>query len=994
MPSVEATTRDGAIAAAREKYGSSARVVAVRKTRSGGVMGFFASERYIAEVEEVQPRRREPAPLSDSRRRIEAALSRDDRFDDDAPATPARREPAARHAAARPVTARAAALDPVDELAGLLGHGGGEAPEVGTYSRAGFSRAAAANRPGAAPAAAPATWSTPAAAPRTPAAARTGAAPTARAAAPQRSRAGAAARPPATPLTDDVPLDEPAGPSLFTAALAQVVSDDSEVRAAVEEAVATAAPHLRPGPAAAGSPASGRGAAPARPRRKPGAPSAGSAPAAGAGLAAALAAVERAAADRAVAERVAAERAEATRMAAEQEAARIAARREATRLARQRAAAEQAAAEEAARLAAEQAAAEEAARLAAEQAAAEEAARLAAEQATAEEAARLAAAEEAARLAAEQEAARLAAEQEAARLAAEQAAAEAARIAAEQEAARRAAEEAAAAESARVAAEQEAARIAAAQAAEAARIAAERQAAEHEAARRAAEQAAAAESARVAAEQEAARAAAAQAAEATRIAAERQAARLAAEREAARMLAEQAVAAESARVAAEREAFRTAEPITVEFAIPMEDAGVPAWLSEPVLDGPASVREEAVAEVLRAALAHDTSEDLLTDILRGVLSNASQRPALGAGTGEQQTWVDGAAEADEWEVVADVLAPTASDPAPLPMDATAILPPLSLLPPRSPGSQLAIPPLLGGRPPVPPPRRRPAVPEQSVARVASSRAPQGLATVTPLPVPRAGAWQGGSPVVVTSVRERSGGLVPAGGMVDPRMIEAVGVVNRLRALGLPEALLGGGFAADIAATGTYAALTRVLAKLPAAPSVPSGPGEVLLVVGPGAETLAAARSLAAGLRLDSDRLQWASRGDLANLVPHASRIASVDTALERKQEAAQAGEMTVVAVDAPLRSGGRTWLEQMLAIWAPSAVWAVVEATRKADDLGPWLEALPRVDALMVQDTDLTADPAAVLARAAAPVALLDGARATAHRWASLLCERLEAGEA
>jgi hypothetical protein len=231
-------------------------------------------------------------------------------------------------------------------------------------------------------------------------------------------------------------------------------------------------------------------------------------------------------------------------------------------------------------------------------------------------------------------------------------------------------------------------------------------------------------------------------------------------------------------------------------------------------------------------------------------------------------------------------------------------------------------------------------------------------------------------------------------MVDPRMIEAVGVVNRLRALGLPDALLGGGFAADIASNGTYAALTRALAKLPPAPPVPTGPGEVLLVVGPGAETLAAARSLAASLRLDGDRLQWASRGDLASLVPDASRITSVDTAMEHKQEALQAGEMTVVAVDAPLRSGGRTWLEQMLAIWAPSAVWAVVEATRKSEDLGPWLDALPRVDALMVQDTDLTADPAAVLSRAAVPVALLDGARATAHRWASLLCERLETVEA
>jgi hypothetical protein len=75
-------------------------------------------------------------------------------------------------------------------------------------------------------------------------------------------------------------------------------------------------------------------------------------------------------------------------------------------------------------------------------------------------------------------------------------------------------------------------------------------------------------------------------------------------------------------------------------------------------------------------------------------------------------------------------------------------------------------------------------------------------------------------------------------------------------------------------------------------------------------------------------------------------------------------------------------------------VWAVVEATRKPEDVEPWLEALARVaarvDALIVSDTDLSADPAAVLHRVDAPVAVLDGVRATPHRWASLLCERLE----
>jgi hypothetical protein len=47
------------------------------------------------------------------------------------------------------------------------------------------------------------------------------------------------------------------------------------------------------------------------------------------------------------------------------------------------------------------------------------------------------------------------------------------------------------------------------------------------------------------------------------------------------------------------------------------------------------------------------------------------------------------------------------------------------------------------------------------------------------------------------------------------------------------------------------------------------------------------------------------------------------------------------------------------------------------------------VDALMVQDTDLSADPAAIL-ELPVPVVLLDGRPATPHRWASLLCERLE----
>jgi hypothetical protein len=155
------------------------------------------------------------------------------------------------------------------------------------------------------------------------------------------------------------------------------------------------------------------------------------------------------------------------------------------------------------------------------------------------------------------------------------------------------------------------------------------------------------------------------------------------------------------------------------------------------------------------------------------------------------------------------------------------------------------------------------------------------------------------------------------------------------------------------------------------------------------ETLRAARALAATLRLDPERVQWATRGDLAGLAPKGSRMTTIETAIERRQDASRSGTVTIVAVDAPLRTDAY-WMSQMLTIWSPAAVWAVVEATRKPEDLEQWLGGLPRVDALVVQDTDLSTDPAAVLGRLTTPVALLDGVPATPHRWASLLCERLE----
>lgn len=369
--------------------------------------------------------------------------------------------------------------------------------------------------------------------------------------------------------------------------------------------------------------------------------------------------------------------------------------------------------------------------------------------------------------------------------------------------------------------------------------------------------------------------------------------------------------------------------------------------------------------------------------------------------------------------VAPVLARTASDPAPvsrsMSMDATTVMPPLSLLPGSSSrGRGLPPVPPRTGRPPVPPSSTRASgTPSGSTAPDRPSpatRAPDQMATVTRLPV---------APLMATPATPDMpeladlADLIEADGwdLLDPPVLPAVlparparvriappstpaEVLTRLADLGVPADLLDPSFRADVESQGTYAALTRALGdRLPEAPELPSGAGDVLFVVGPGVETLRAARSLAATLRLDPDRVQWATRGDLVGLAPETSRMSTIDAALRRRLDAAESGTVTIVAVDAPLRTDAY-WMAQMMAVWSPVAVWAVVEATRKPEDVEHWLDGLSRVDALVVQDTDLSANPAAVLDRLAAPVAVVDGVRATPHRWASVLCERLESAPA
>ncbi|CCH86461.1 protein of unknown function [Modestobacter italicus] len=1009
MPSqsVEAATRDEAIAAAREQFGPTARVVGVRRIRSGGMFGFFTNERFIAEVEVPKA---DPVKGPDTGSLLKTGA----------------REP-------RPA---ASMDDRMQELAELLGSASPEPQPVGLYGRAGAQPAAApsAAAPSAAArpvrrAAAPAsTGATAPSSVRTASPAR--AATPARAASPvptTREPAAAPRRADAKPFTptkhtlmlspEDLapePVEpaqraaEPAGPSPFAAALTRMVASNP-VQVAAEAAAEAAAAEAEAREVAAADAAAAR-----------------------------VAAVESAAAEaaRAAAARVDAAAAEAARLRAEAaaaEAARLQAVAAAAEAARRDA---EAAAAEAARLEAEAAAAE-AARLEAERLEAErlEAQRLEAQRLEAErlEAARIEAARiEAQRLEAQRlEAQRLEAQRlEAQRLEAERLEAE--RLEAERlEAERLEAErlEAARIEAARVEAERLEAERLEAERLEAVRIEVARQeAARVEAAR---VEAARIEAARIeAARVEAARRQAAADAEAARVEAVRQeAARIVAERLGTERREREAVAlagsplsmVESVRSADEALAALleevlaangsgrgrhrlpeagaplavTAAPVTAEQELPQPSAYDTRGAESSAYDtgahrpdawsGPGWASDARVAQ--RAAQVA-AAQALVVDAVV-VAETAAEEVRV---TEPRPIEVPVAVPVEEQRFAVPVslsapLARTASDPAPLPMDATLVLPRLSITGGQPPQSQRpAVPPARRGRPPVP--ASRPA---------GTGRTPIATRPV-PVPVPigsrRPAAELPAGPETSTRLATVTR-LVPAvsasTALAPYGMDVAEELVVRLLTLGLPASLLGPDFTDDAALRGVYAALTRTLAeRLPAAPHLPTQPGDVLMVVGPGAETFAAARSLALSLRLEPEDVQWAASGALAGLAPEGSRITSLETAAERQQASAARGTVTIIAVDAPLRTSGGPWLEHMLTIWSPTAVWGVLDSTRKPEDLVPWLDGLPRLDAVVVQDTDSTADPAAVLDHVSVPVALVDGARATAHRWASLLCERLE----
>ena len=209
------------------------------------------------------------------------------------------------------------------------------------------------------------------------------------------------------------------------------------------------------------------------------------------------------------------------------------------------------------------------------------------------------------------------------------------------------------------------------------------------------------------------------------------------------------------------------------------------------------------------------------------------------------------------------------------------------------------------------------------------------------------------------------------------------VVRNLISVGMPEAM-----ASQITGGDTYAGVLSVLAARPSAPAIPDGPGEILVLAGDLNLGVMIARQMLDQIGVPENHLLLAA-ASTAGTGLHSSRLISTpEAAASRVEKLHSAENAWIVVMDAPVGGTDPLWINDMCDALGATALWAVVDATRKTADTARHLRTLGEVEALVVHSVELTADPASVLGLDM-PIYSLDGKPATPHAWAAMLCARI-----
>jgi len=181
---------------------------------------------------------------------------------------------------------------------------------------------------------------------------------------------------------------------------------------------------------------------------------------------------------------------------------------------------------------------------------------------------------------------------------------------------------------------------------------------------------------------------------------------------------------------------------------------------------------------------------------------------------------------------------------------------------------------------------------------------------------------------------------------------------------------------------------EALRELPPPPELPTEPGMLLAVVGDLAQARKLAARLAADRGVDPAEIVVAAPDGHHDDVPAWMVIESEEVAAKRRPRWRDKGDVTLVAVAAPLTDPDRRWARGVLDALQPDLICGVVEATHKPEDIAAWAIDLGRVDTLALEGGRATRTPAAILA-CGIPVAMIDGQEADTELWASIVEERL-----
>jgi hypothetical protein len=163
------------------------------------------------------------------------------------------------------------------------------------------------------------------------------------------------------------------------------------------------------------------------------------------------------------------------------------------------------------------------------------------------------------------------------------------------------------------------------------------------------------------------------------------------------------------------------------------------------------------------------------------------------------------------------------------------------------------------------------------------------------------------------------------------------------------------------------------------PRPPRTAGAILAVVGEGRLAYETARDLARTMRVDPADVLLAAPEPLVAKLPASRRLGTAPAARTRAGKLMSAPQPSVVVVDYPI-GADPTWSAEVLDALGATAVWALVDATRKIADLNRWTRGLRHIDALVVHNAAASDDPGSVKALGL-PVALLDGRVATEAAW-------------